>query len=36
VTVPVQIRGLPDKVDVLDIDPPAVTVLLPADASHAQ
>ena len=34
VAMPVQIRGLPDKVDVLDIDPPMVTVLLPVSAAH--
>jgi len=29
VTVPVELRGLPDEVDVVSIEPSSVTVLLP-------
>jgi YbbR domain-containing protein len=36
ISLPVQIRGLPDKVDVLDVDPPMVNVLPALDPMPAQ
>lgn len=35
VSVPVQVRGLPPDIEVLDVDPPAVTVLLSAEPLEA-